>query len=283
MNTTTVSFLNQDYLNNLSTKYKQAYSQAQPFPHIVIDNFLPEYILENILEEFPQPGVIDWKQFDNATEKKLASTSESQMGESTRLLLYQLNSSIFINFLESLTGIEGIIPDPHFVGGGLHQIQRGGYLKIHADFNHHKKLHLDRRLNLLIYLNKNWQEEYGGHFEMWNAEMTRCEQKILPIFNRCVIFNTTDFSYHGHPHPLNCPPESTRKSLALYYYSNGRPPEEVSEKHSTLFKTSDGKDLSVAPTSNLTIKNIFKKLTPPILLDAKSYLNNRNQSKFDNR
>ena len=283
MNTTTVSSLNQDYLNNLSTKYKQAYSQGQPFPHIVIDDFLPEYILENILEEFPQPGVIDWKQFDNATEKKLASTSESQMGESTRLLLYQLNSSIFINFLESLTGIEGIIPDPHFVGGGLHQIQRGGYLKIHADFNHHKKLHLDRRLNLLIYLNKNWQEEYGGHFEMWNAEMTRCEQKILPIFNRCVIFNTTDFSYHGHPHPLNCPPESTRKSLALYYYSNGRPPEEVSEKHSTLFKTSDGKDLSVAPTSNLTIKNIFKKLTPPILLDAKSYLNNRNQSKFGNR
>lgn len=283
MNTTTVSSLNQDYLNNLSTKYKQAYSQAQPFPHIVIDNFLSEYILENILKEFPQPGVIDWKQFDNATEKKLASTSELQMGEATRLLLYQLNSSIFINFLESLTGIEGIIPDPHFVGGGLHQIQRGGYLKIHADFNHHKKLHLDRRLNLLIYLNKNWQEKYGGHFEMWNAEMTRCEQKILPIFNRCVIFNTTDFSYHGHPHPLNCPAGATRKSLALYYYSNGRPPEEVSGKHSTLFKTNDREDLSVAPTSNLTIKNIFKKLTPPILLDAKSYLSNRNQSKFGNR
>jgi Rps23 Pro-64 3,4-dihydroxylase Tpa1-like proline 4-hydroxylase len=280
-NTTTIFSLNPEYLEDLSTKYQQAYSHAAPFPHIVIDNFLPESILNQILTEFPQPEAINWKQFDTTTEKKLASNSELQMGEATRLLLYQLNSSTFINFLENLTGIEGIIPDPHFVGGGLHQIQRGGYLKIHADFNQHRKLKLDRRLNLLIYLNKDWQEEYGGHFEMWNAEMTRCEQKILPIFNRCVIFSTTDWSYHGHPHPLNCPEGRTRKSLALYYYSNGRPLEEVSERHSTIFKSTDQEDLNVNLPSSSTIKNIFKKLTPPILLDAKNYLSNLPHSQLN--
>ncbi|NES82115.1 MAG: 2OG-Fe(II) oxygenase, partial [Moorea sp. SIO2B7] len=185
--------LKPDYLDDLANKYRETYSQGKPFPHIIIDDFVPdEEILDKILEEFPKPGSIDWKTFDNVSEKKLASTSEIQMGEMTRMLLYQLNSATFINFLEKITGIEGIIPDPHFVGGGLHQIETGGYLKVHADFNRHNRLRLDRRLNLLIYLNKNWQEEYGGHFELWDRDMTRCEKKVLPIFNRCVIFSTTD-------------------------------------------------------------------------------------------
>jgi Rps23 Pro-64 3,4-dihydroxylase Tpa1-like proline 4-hydroxylase len=194
------------------------------------------------------------------------------MGKATRLLLYQLNSATFINFLEELTGIDGIIPDPHFVGGGLHQIERGGYLKIHADFNRHKKLSLDRRLNLLIYLNQDWQEEYGGHFEMWDRDMTRCEKKILPLFNRCVIFNTTDFSYHGHPEPLTCPPDRTRRSLALYYYSNGRPAEEIAGGHSTLFRPRPGEEIPQKVSSKRAFKNIFKKFVPPIAIEAKNYL-----------
>jgi Rps23 Pro-64 3,4-dihydroxylase Tpa1-like proline 4-hydroxylase len=282
-NTTTFFSLDSEYLEEIATKNQQIYSQAHPFPHVVIDNFLPESILNQILTEFPQPEAINWKQFDTTTEKKLASTSELQMGEATRLLLYNLNSSTFISFLENLTGIAGIIPDPHFVGGGLHQIQRGGYLKIHADFNHHRRLYLDRRLNLLIYLNKDWQDEYGGHFEMWNPEMTQCEQRILPIFNRCVIFNTTDWSYHGHPHPLNCPEGRTRKSLALYYYSNGRPIEEVSERHSTIFKATDQEDIdpNLTSNSNSTIKSILKRITPPIFWDAKNYLSKH--SHLENR
>ncbi|NER51250.1 MAG: 2OG-Fe(II) oxygenase, partial [Symploca sp. SIO1A3] len=212
MNSTLDFCIDPDYLNDLASKYSEAYSQAKPFPHIVIDNFLPEYVLDEILDEFPDPNKIEWKKFDAAAEKKLASTSELQMGEKTRFLLYQLNSSTFVTFLEKLTGIDGIIPDPHFQGGGLHQIERGGFLKLHADFNRHKQLRLDRRLNLLIYLNKDWQEEYGGYFEMWDTEMTRCEQKVLPLFNRCVVFSTTDFSYHGHPDPLTCPEGRTRKS-----------------------------------------------------------------------
>jgi Rps23 Pro-64 3,4-dihydroxylase Tpa1-like proline 4-hydroxylase len=93
---------------------------------------------------------------------------------------------------------------------------------VHADFNRHEKLNLDRRLNLLLYLNRDWKEEYGGHLQLWTRDMGRCVVKVLPVFNRCVVFSTTDFSYHGHPDPLTCPPGRTRKSIAMYYYTNGR-------------------------------------------------------------
>ena len=272
MNLSSIFCLDSNHLQQIATTSREAYAQAQPFPHIVIDNFLPEALLNTALSEFPQVDSIDWQRFNNSVEKKNASRDELQMGETIRILLYQLNSSTFIKFLETLTGIDGLIPDPHFVGGGLHQIERGGFLKMHVDFNKHKTLKLDRRLNLLIYLNQDWQEEYGGNLELWDQDMTQCEKKILPIFNRCVIFSTTDFSYHGHPNPLTCPEGQTRKSLALYYYSNGRPAEEVSGGHSTLFKTRPNEQLEPVSAKTMAIKAIAKKLVPPILWEAGSHL-----------
>lgn len=270
MSSSTLFRLDVDYLKDLALKHREEYAQAKPFPHIVIDNFLPEEVLEAVLQEFPNPDQINWQRFQNEAEKKLASTHEQQMGDATRLLLYQFNSSTFVNFLEVLTGIDGIIPDPHFVGGGLHQIQRGGYLKMHVDFNRHSILNLDRRLNLLVYLNKDWHEEYGGHLELWDKDMTRCEKKVLPVFNRCVIFSTTDFSYHGHPEPLTCPEDRTRKSLALYYYSNGRPAEEVLDgDHSTIFKTKSGDEI-VLEEPKSPVKAALMKLVPPILTGSKN-------------
>ena len=264
-----------DKLNELALKHREEYANAKPFPHIVIDNFLPEEVLNDILNEYPKAGDIDWQKFENKAEKKLANKHERYMGDHTRSLLYQLNSSTFITFLETLTGIQGIIPDPHFEGGGLHQIERGGYLKVHADFNRHTKMRLDRRLNLLLYLNKDWKEEYGGYLELWDTDMTRCEKKILPIFNRFVLFTTTDFTYHGHPEPLTCPEGWTRKSLALYYYTNGRPAEEIKDKeHSTIFKARPGEDLE-EKSSGIDIKTFLKKCVPPILLDVRDALSKR--------
>ncbi len=106
--------LNPEYLDKLVQEYHQKYISAKPFPYVIIDNFLPEYVLEEILTEFPSPDAIKWQTFESSAEKKLASTSELQMGEATRFLLYELNSSIFINFLEQLTGIDGIVPEPSF-------------------------------------------------------------------------------------------------------------------------------------------------------------------------
>lgn len=266
-------------LERLARENRRAYAEAQPFPHIVIDDFLPEEVLRGVLAEFPRPGEIDWVVYDNPAEKqKLMNNAEAAMGPNTRLLLYQFNSATFLNFLEALTGIEGIIPDPHFWGGGLHQTRRGGFLKIHADFNRHYRLKVDRRLNLLLYLNRDWREEYGGALELWDREMKTCHERIQPVFNRCVIFSTTDFSYHGHPDPVLCPEGETRKSLALYYYTNGRPAEEVSGGHSTLFRKRAGEEFEVRPegvplSSRLgALRPVVRKLAPPILFDVRDYL-----------
>jgi Rps23 Pro-64 3,4-dihydroxylase Tpa1-like proline 4-hydroxylase len=265
------------YLKDLAFAHREEYSKNQPFPHIVIDNFLPPNILEAVLDEFPKPGSIDWQSFQTAAEKKLASKHEQQMGDATRTLLYQFNSSTFITFLEILTGIDGIIPDPHFEGGGLHQIERGGFLKMHVDFNRHAKLNLDRRLNLLVYLNQDWKEEYGGYLELWDQNMTQCAKKILPIFNRCVVFTTTDFSYHGHPEPLTCPEDRTRKSLALYYYTNGRPAEELAghKQHSTIFMARPEDSFDPEELSSSSFKTVLKKFIPPILIDARNALKSK--------
>lgn len=229
-------------LYKLAENNAQHYKTADPFPHVVFDSFAEEDLLEEAVRQFPGPKDIEWWNYKNPLEDKLAQDNLSLLPDIFKRILWEFNSGAFIQFLEKLTGIEGLISDPHYVGGGLHQIQRGGKLDIHCDFNFLKKLKLDRRLNVLLYLNKDWKEEYGGHLELWNREMTECRQKILPIFNRMVCFSTTDFANHGHPDPLTCPEGMTRKSLALYFYTNGRPKHEKSEAHSTMYKARPGDD-----------------------------------------
>lgn len=218
------------------------YTAAEPFPHVVIDNLFPNEVLEGVLADFPKPDEIDWRRFDNATEKKLGYWHESALPPNLQLFLYQMNSAPVLRFLEALTGIQGLIPDPYYGGAGPHQILPGGFLKVHVDFNWHPLLKLDRRLNLLVYLNKDWREEYGGHLELWDRAMAHCEQRILPLFNRTVVFSTTDFSFHGHPEPLACPREMSRKSVSFYYYTNGRPEEERSAPHDTIFRKTHEQD-----------------------------------------
>jgi Rps23 Pro-64 3,4-dihydroxylase Tpa1-like proline 4-hydroxylase len=220
----------------LAAENAEKYAKGIPFPHIHLDNFLPSEVAEAVLSEFPQPASIDWHNYNRQTEIKLVCADETQFGPVTRKLFYQFHSTPFLRFLERLTGIPNLIPDPLLRGGGLHQIRRGGLLKLHADFNKHDSLFLDRRINVLLYLNKDWKEEYGGRLEMWDKDVKFCGDKILPIFNRLVVFSTTSDSFHGHPDPLNCPEDVTRKSLALYYYTNGRPKGEMEGIHTTIFK-----------------------------------------------
>lgn len=256
-------FLPITHMREVAESGYASYINAAPFPHIVLDNFFDPAVLEQVLTEFPDPRTIRWETFDNEREIKLASAAESSFGPMTRLLLYHLNSITFLEFLSKVTGIRNLIPDPSFEGGGLHQIVPGGKLAIHADFNRHRLYGLDRRLNMLVYLNKDWRENYGGHLQLWNRDMTRCDAKVLPHFNRVMIFGTTDFTYHGHPDPLQCPEGMTRKSLALYYFTNGRPAEEVSGEHSTLFRSRY--DDEFKPSSGKRLRKLAKDLLPPIL------------------
>ncbi|MCX4705085.1 2OG-Fe(II) oxygenase [Streptomyces sp. NBC_01352] len=254
-------YFSDEHLSDLADLHRDRFRTAEPFPHIVLDDFLPEWVLDTVLSEFPKPGEVPWKTFERATSKKLASEGDAFFGEFTRHLLTQFNSATFLGFLERLTGIDGLVPDPYFEGGGLHQIERGGFLKVHADFNWHEKLRLDRRLNVIVYLNKDWEESYGGALELWDRKMTHAVADVLPVFNRFVVFATTDFSYHGHPDPLACPPDRTRRSLALYYYTNGRPAEERSSQHSTVYQARPGERQGRA-------RRAVERVTPPVLLDA---------------
>ncbi len=226
-----VFVFDQSKLSTLASKHNATYNAAKPFPHVVIDNFLPHHVAKQALVEFPPPNAplwLDWRKRDTVHQpRKLGVGSADRLAQaspSLQHILFTLNSSAMIEFLETLTGIQGLIPDPHFTGGGLHQILPGGKLAIHSDFNFDSKLKLYRRINALIFLNEDWTEAYGSHLELWNPTMTRCVQRVLPIFNRCIIFNTDKDSCHGHPEPLNTPDHITRKSLALYYYS--RDPKE---------------------------------------------------------
>jgi Rps23 Pro-64 3,4-dihydroxylase Tpa1-like proline 4-hydroxylase len=277
-------------LRGLAEKNAEKYRTAHPFPFIYFDDFLPEAAAEAALSDYPQPKQLNWESFSNQNEKKLAFDAVEKLPDGDRDVLLFMNSRPFLQFLEILTGITGLIPDPYFEGGGLHQIVPGGKLAVHADFNKHPKLNLDRRLNVLIYLNKDWKEEYGGHFELWDRDMQGAEAKILPVFNRCAIFSTTSWSFHGHPTPLTCPPDRTRKSMATYYYTNGRPAEEeVGGAHTTLFAPlgKGGALLPKAPVAKpaARVEDLFHKetftfgklawaLCPPLLYEM--YKKNRN-------
>lgn len=264
-------------LESIANGNKEIYKSNFPYPHICFDNFFSESLLNEILEEFPDLSTKNTTAHNNPREKKYGSMGEKYFGPKTKYFLNFLNSEIFLNFLQKLTDVnEPLIPDPYYKGGGQHEIKKGGLLKIHADFNKHQFLKLDRRLNVLIYLNKDWHDSYGGAFELWNNTMDKCVKQYPPIFNRMVIFSTTDFSYHGHPDSLNCPKDRSRKSLALFYYSNGRPSIEINhslEDHSSLFQkrkgnTTDSKAFSLSNPERM--KEVLAEFIPPILIKLKS-------------
>jgi hypothetical protein len=257
----------EELLNDVE-RYIKTYKEAKPYPHIVLDNFLPDKIADLILDEFPAADSNIWTKLPTEDQKgKFVAKDESQFPLNIRLLIHELNSGTFLKFLEQLTGMTELITDAKIAGGGLHRIEQGGKLSVHVDFSHHPTNGLNRRINLLLFLNKNWQEEYGGNFELWTWDKgnKKCEKRVLPIFNRCVIFSTTPTSYHGHPEPLNCPDSESRKSIALYYFSNGRPAEEDIE-HNTLFKTRPNEQTSLGTLLvRAASSGLFRDLMPPIL------------------
>jgi hypothetical protein len=221
-------------MKEIVTEHATAYRTAEPFPHVVLDDIFEPELLQQILIEFDSMDRIRWHSSDKALERKFATEDIQHFGPTTRAFINQLNGGLFLNFLEKLTGIAGLISDPHLRGGGLHEIRREGALGVHADFNLYPRLNIWRRLNFLLYLNENWDPAWGGNLELWDRTGTQCARSIEPFFNRVVIFDTSNYSYHGHPHPLMCPENRSRKSIALYYYTVQKPEGEI-DPHTTIF------------------------------------------------
>jgi Rps23 Pro-64 3,4-dihydroxylase Tpa1-like proline 4-hydroxylase len=275
---------------NLGKQNNDQYSHNFPFPNIYFENFFDESSLNEILAHFPDLKIKADYKFKNANENKLATKGEYKLSYHAREFIRFLNSQVFLDFLTNLTGIENLIPDPCLVGGGHHELKPGGFLKIHSDFNKHPDTKLDRRINVLVYLNKDWKPEYGGQFELWNETMTECVKKIEPIFNTMAIFSTTSKSYHGNPEIIKCEEGNSRKSIAMYYYTNGRPEHEVEEfleDHSTIFRAREKLDdlqetekyinerinKAKKERNRLNVVHFFKGLTPPIIWNLHKVIN----------
>lgn len=218
-------------------KHAEAYQSATPYPHVCVDNFLPAEVLERVRRDLAHLPESE-RAFSAAQEKLKFQYNPDRLPTYTRSLFHFLNSRPVILFLEEMSGIKGLIPDPYFMGGGIHRVANGGHLDIHADFNLHKPMNVERRLNLLIYLNHEWREEWGGSFEIWDKEMKKKEASFVPLFNRMCCFSTGSDTFHGNPETVNHPEGKPRMSIALYYYTATW--DEMRKSHSTIFKPRPG-------------------------------------------
>lgn len=215
-------------LEETAARERDAFAQADPFPHVVLDEFLPVETARSVHAEFERSEA-GWKHYKHYNERKYALTDVAQMQPATRGLFEALQSERFVRSIETLTGIQDLRSDPDLDGAGMHRSSRGGFLNLHVDFlSHTKHRHWSRQVNLLLYLNPAWQDAWGGELELWDGELTRCARKVAPLFNRCVIFHTCAGSFHGHPTPLACPEGITRKSIALYYFREESQPLQLS-------------------------------------------------------
>jgi Rps23 Pro-64 3,4-dihydroxylase Tpa1-like proline 4-hydroxylase len=231
--------LDADECRKLGKSLADSYQSAEPFPHIVIDDFIDAEVLRQVLADFPSSEQRAFFDRDQERLKFQYQPEEVQSGL-VRNLFAELNSRAFLGFLEELSGITGLVSDPYFEGGGLHETKRGGFLGVHADFNIHARLNVQRRLNLLIYLNEDWPSDYGGQLELWDKEMKSCAIRVEPVFGRAVIFNTDLDSFHGHPDPLSCPENRSRRSIATYYYSAPEEGLALLPKRTTNFRPRPG-------------------------------------------
>lgn len=218
-------------LKALGVARRAEYASAQPYPHAVFDDFLGESRARELAARFPGPAHAGWMRRDyreqSARLGQLQRTGFEGVDPALRHLLAELSGQAFLDFLGALTGIEGLIGDPHFRGAGPSLTLPGGHLSLHADFNRDRRRHLLRKVTVLYYLGADWQPEWGGALELWDAKRSCCEASYLPILDRLVVMAHGDDYFHGHPQPLACPEDRFRASLSAYFYVAAATPEEA--------------------------------------------------------
>ncbi|MGO9801606.1 MAG: 2OG-Fe(II) oxygenase [Candidatus Binatus sp.] len=260
------------YLSDATTlasegkKLSETYAHNKPWPHVVLDDFIDPELLERVRKEAAAVRRADYyeKFVDRKSDHNKYAFAPDVVGLETSRLINFLNSGAFVGYLETLTGISGLLADPSYFGGGLHKIQSGGYLEVHTDFNHLKRYNLERRLNLLLYLNKDWKPAYNGNLELWDRSSMSLVTSVSPIFNRCVVFSTTFESLHGHPLPLATPRGTERMSIALYYYTNTWKSEE--KERPTTFHISQDHKVRIRPSR--VYRSVVRTLVPPIFRNS---------------
>jgi len=230
---------------------------AAPFPHAVIDEFLDPGFAREVAAAYPDFGSATKLGLEFATineRRKVQVCDASLFPPPVRQLAALVNSQPFLDLLSRLTGIPDLLADPAFAGGGMHETASNGFLDVHVDFNYFEERGWHRRLNLLVFLNEVWREEWGGQLELWDAAVKRRYRSLLPLLGRAVIFETSEISYHGVP-KVTCPEGVVRKSFAAYYYTKEAPAGWDGRRHSTVFRVRPGeafKGMVVMPLESAT-------------------------------
>lgn len=216
----------------------QQFAAAQPFPHICIDGFLESDFAIEAANSYPtfEDAAKVGRGFSAVNEHlKIQVTEYEHFPDPVKTLADALKSPEFMRQLEQVTGIKNLVWDDTFAGGGMHQTASSGLLDVHVDFNKLADRQMFRRLNLLLYLNPQWEEQWGGLVELWDKDVKVRHHAFMPIINRAVIFATSEFSFHGVT-AVKSPESTPRKSFAVYYYTE-RPPEGYAGfEHTTIFR-----------------------------------------------
>jgi hypothetical protein len=217
---------------------KREFRAAQPFPFIKIDNLLEPDFAAEVARVYPsfEHAATRGLTFKTVNEKKKVQITDSSLfPEPVRRLNDALASPGFLADLSYIAGIPNLMADPELDGGGMHVTGAGGRLDVHVDFNYLEKRKLHRRINLLLYLNSTWDEKWGGQVQLWDREVKHCRQSFAPVLNRCIIFETSDISFHGVT-PVSPEAPFPRCSFAAYYYTTDAPANWKGTVHSTVFR-----------------------------------------------
>jgi hypothetical protein len=233
-------------INNLHAsrdELRKKYQSKRPYRYLVFDNILNHDAANEIHASYPEINEGVWDGTTYLDQKNKFQKRNFEANSSMQNVFDELNSEEFLQWLNYITEIEEpLISDPGLFGGGLHQSIKGAFLNVHVDYNIHPETNNHRRLNVIIYMNKDWKDLYEGQLELWEINEAKqvILEKVTPIFNRCVIFETNEISFHGHPKPLNTPVGVSRKSLATYYYTKSRPLSEITDGHNTIYINTEG-------------------------------------------
>jgi len=248
-------------LNEDELRYE--FETAQPFPHLRIDGFLDPDFAREVMRSYPGYGEARavGKRFFGVNENNKVQVSDSdRFPAPVATLAEALLSQSWLELLSRVTGIEHLVGDPTWQGGGMHLMSRGAHLDVHVDFNVTKqKLH--RRLNVLVFLNEDWQPGWGGMLELWNTEVSTCVHSIAPVLNRCVIFATSEISYHGVT-KVACPKDRARCSFAGYYHTHAAPEGWDGTEHGTSFRARPDEKLKGSVL--MPLQDIAMKVLDPI-------------------
>jgi len=211
---------------------------APGFPHFCIDDFLDPAFAQEVHDAFPsyEEAQRVGRSFTAVNEKRKTQITDARLFPAPIRRLHELLASdTFVRRMSHISGIPGLVADPELVGGGIHETNHGGHLDVHVDFNVNERTGLYRRLNILVYFNLGWKEEYGGVLDLWDEDVKNCLGRFVPIFNRAAGFATSATSWHGVT-PVSCPPGWMRRSFAAYYYTREPPPGWDGVRRSTVFR-----------------------------------------------